>query len=827
MKIFAIPSELREHRLVRALRTTASRYQTWSLLSLGMAVSAATASGKPAYVQGNYAVPQTPQTTVTVPYTATQTAGNLNVLIVGWSDSSAKIKSIQDTTGNVYQLAVGPTVSSGFSQVTYFAKDIDAAKAGANVVTVTFDSPAAYPDVRILEYSGLDTVNPLDDAVDAAGNSGTSSSGTLTTTNPSDLLIAANTVEAHTISADDDFTQRLLTTPDGDLVEDQIVSSVDSYSASPTLSRNARWVMQLVAFRAAAAAPAPSPTPTPTPVTPTYIQGNYAVPQTPQTTVTVPYTSAQTAGDFNILVVGWNDSTSQVSSVKDSVGNSYQLALGPMVTGTLSQSIYFAKNIKAAQASANAVTVTFNGTADFPDIRILEYRGIDPVSPLDATVQTSGNSNQSGSGKLTTTNSVDLLVAANIVRSTTLGAETGFNLRLLTVPDGDLVEDRVVTTPGSYSANPSLRAPAEWISQMIAFRAAGSSPAPSPSPTPNPTPTPTPAPTPNPTPTPTPKPTPTPTPTATPTPTPSPTPTPTPGAVTYIQGNYAVPQTDQTTVAVQYSSAQIAGDLNVVVVGWNESDAQVTSVNDSKGNSYQRAVGPMTTGNVSQSIFYARNIRAASAGSNSVTVTFSTAATAVDVRVLEYGGLDPASPFENGVGATGVSANSASGTLTTKNAGDLLVAANTVSTHTVGPDNGFAQRMITSPDGDLVEDRIASTAGAYGTNTPLSQTGDWVMQLVAFRAAGTSAPPPSGSDSVTLAWDANDSTGDPATNTVGYRLYMGTSSGSYSQTTNLGNTTTATVSSLNPGSTYYFAATALNAAGVESPISEEISYVAH
>ena len=45
--------------------------------------------GTPTYVQGNSATPQTPQTTVTVPYTAAQTAGNLNVVVVGWNDTSA------------------------------------------------------------------------------------------------------------------------------------------------------------------------------------------------------------------------------------------------------------------------------------------------------------------------------------------------------------------------------------------------------------------------------------------------------------------------------------------------------------------------------------------------------------------------------------------------------------------------------------------------------------------------------------------------------------------------------------------------------------------
>jgi len=87
-----------------------------------------------------------------------------------------------------------------------------------------------------------------------------------------------------------------------------------------------------------------------------FVQGNSADPQTAQTTVTVAYTLAQKVGDLNVVVVGWNDSTASVSSVKDSQGNVYALAAGPVVqTGIAKQAIYYAKNIVAAAAGANTV----------------------------------------------------------------------------------------------------------------------------------------------------------------------------------------------------------------------------------------------------------------------------------------------------------------------------------------------------------------------------------------------------------------------------------------------------------------------------------------
>ena len=202
------------------------------------------------------------------------------------------------------------------------------------------------------------------------------------------------------------------------------------------------------------------------------MQGNYATPQSGQTTVAVKFTAAQGLGDLNVVVVGWNDTTAAVSSVVDSSGNAYALAVGPTkVSGTLSQSIYYAKNIASAAAGANTVTVTFTTAAFAADIRILEYKGADPNSPVDVTAASTGNGTTSSSGAVLTTNSADLLFGANIVTSITSRAGTGFTKRLLTSPDGDIAEDQMVTTTGSYSATAPLSSGA-WIMQLVAFKAA-------------------------------------------------------------------------------------------------------------------------------------------------------------------------------------------------------------------------------------------------------------------------------------------------------------------------------------------------------------------
>jgi Fibronectin type III domain len=72
---------------------------------------------------------------------------------------------------------------------------------------------------------------------------------------------------------------------------------------------------------------------------------------------------------------------------------------------------------------------------------------------------------------------------------------------------------------------------------------------------------------------------------------------------------------------------------------------------------------------------------------------------------------------------------------------------------------------------------------------------------------------------VILAWNASIST-----NVVGYNVYYGVASGVYDNKISVVGSTNATVTGLVPGITYYFAATAVDTFGDESPFSNETSY---
>src|SRR5262249_61945012 len=106
-------------------------------------------------------------------------------------------------------------------------------------------------------------------------------------------------------------------------------------------------------------------------------------------TVSVPF--RQDAGDLNVVAIGFNNSTSTITSVTDTAGNVYQPA-APLTRGSgMSQAIYYAKNVKAATAGTNAVTVQFSAAGPFADVRVPGYSGLAPVNPLGTSAWTAGD----------------------------------------------------------------------------------------------------------------------------------------------------------------------------------------------------------------------------------------------------------------------------------------------------------------------------------------------------------------------------------------------------------------------------------------------------
>jgi len=200
------------------------------------------------------------------------------------------------------------------------------------------------------------------------------------------------------------------------------------------------------------------------------VQQNYLTPQTPQSQVAVTYVLAQTAGDTNILAIGWNDTTAAIQSVVDSAGNAYQAAVATFRGSGLSQAIWFAPNIVAAAAGVNQVTVTFDQAAVFVDLRITEYARLKSTNPFDAGTSSSGSGINAKTGFVPVSAASELLFAAGMTSATFTGPGGGYASEVITNPDGDLVEDAIAATPGSYRATAPLN-DGTWLLQLAAFQA--------------------------------------------------------------------------------------------------------------------------------------------------------------------------------------------------------------------------------------------------------------------------------------------------------------------------------------------------------------------
>jgi hypothetical protein len=110
------------------------------------------------------------------------------------------------------------------------------------------------------------------------------------------------------------------------------------------------------------------------------------------------------------------------------------------------------------------------------------------------------------------------------------------------------------------------------------------------------------------------------------------------------------------------------------------------------------------------------------------------------------------------------------------------------------------------------------------TNTPLVEGANppplpLAMQSTpakSMMAASVVVPITNHPINIALAWDAS-----PDPTVTGYRVFFGVQPSTYTNSVSFGNVTCGTISNLARATTYYFAATAHDAAGVESPLSNE------
>ena len=130
-----------------------------------------------------------PATTCTIPATA---AGNL--IVVAWSSTWGTIpttSSMIDNAGNVYTSAGNARAVDGTNDMVdiWYAKN---SSAGATTLTITPNPSGNNGAAVIWEFSGVDTVSPLDQTavLNSQGASTTPLGAPVTTTAPSEVIIS-------------------------------------------------------------------------------------------------------------------------------------------------------------------------------------------------------------------------------------------------------------------------------------------------------------------------------------------------------------------------------------------------------------------------------------------------------------------------------------------------------------------------------------------------------------------------------------------------------------------------------------------------------------
>ena len=581
------------------------------------------------FVQENSNTVAVSTNSVSVTYATAETAGNLNVVVVGWSDSSSSVTSVVDDNSNTYVLA-GTSRGNSVSQAIYYVPNIALPINSTPTVTVTFNQPASFPDVRILEYSGLSTTSPLDNWVGNSDVSALADSGAALTSGTS-LILGAGTTLTHFTAGGTGFTLRAITGPFSDIVEDSDAAlAAGTFSATAAFA-NGAWVMQMAAFST-------------TPV-------SYA--NTPVISTIAPVSGPNLGGTM-VTITGTNFQPGA-------------LALFGTAPGGIS-------GVNCIESGGTTITcLTPADSAGVKDITVVNvdgklgsalaaYTDIDVRPTIVAVTPNSGPTN----GTPITITGTNFQVGAKV----TIGD----------LPAGDVVVQDSTTITASTPGLPVGPADVTVTNPDTGtITSAGGF-----------------------------------------------TYTLGTGPINYIQRGDAVTNLPSTTIPVLMPNQQTAGNLNVVIIGWADTSATVSSVTDTEGNNYVAALAPVTGTGLSQVVYYAKNIAGDSGTPNQITVTFSQAAQFPDVRILEYNGLDPSSPLDAGAtaGAAGSGSLADSGACTTTTPVELIVAGGTVATHITGAGAGFTILDLTHPNGDNAQHQITSVAGSCEATAPwLEATG--------------------------------------------------------------------------------------------------------
>lgn len=331
--------------------------------------------------------------------------------------------------------------------------------AGAVTVSATTGHTDEEKALVVYILSGADTTSPID----AAANSGavtSAQSAVAPAVSPSastDLLFCHMQTDgaghSTTYTTPGSMTAQYSLT-DGVFMQaigasEQLSASGSTGTRTFTGDRTNGWVASSVAIKTAAAAE------------PYYVQSTNNGNSAAGTTLSAAFTSNVTAGNLIVAAVGYASDT-VTATLSDTLGNTYNVAIGPTDSATLGFRQYIFWTV-ANSSGANTLLLTLSSGVSFRRLTIHEYTN---VNALDAATGAIGSSGAPNSGSVTTSYANELIFGWAESNHGTTTAGSGFTLRETCLSES--TEDKAVTSTGSYSAIYPSDGTA-WMCQVATF----------------------------------------------------------------------------------------------------------------------------------------------------------------------------------------------------------------------------------------------------------------------------------------------------------------------------------------------------------------------
>lgn len=198
---------------------------------------------------------------------------------------------------------------------------------------------------------------------------------------------------------------------------------------------------------------------------PFFVQENStSVPSASQATVSFP-SDLQAHDAILVATAVYNGPSLQ--KLTDTQGNVYAPILGPF-PGTAAGRFYLYGAFDIAAGGPDAVTVSFTGAGRL-DVYVQAYRGVAATAAVDVKVATNGTSTAvdgMSSGPFTTTHPNELVFA--YATAATAAAGTGFMLRSNAY--GNVTEDEIAASPGTYTATATMTSGTNWTLLVATLR---------------------------------------------------------------------------------------------------------------------------------------------------------------------------------------------------------------------------------------------------------------------------------------------------------------------------------------------------------------------